>query len=70
MESNPLDHSYLLDLNLTIHAELANKFHDAGELGGYKNKRLTQLQFLLANLIANHQTDPDLYTSVSLDNNH
>ena len=66
MTHNPLDHSYLLDINLTVHAELADKFYDAYELGGYKNKRLTQLQVLLANLIANHQTDPDLYTSVSL----
>ena len=66
MTHNPLDHSYLLDINLTVHAELADKFYDASELGGYKNKRLTQLQVLLANLISNHQTDPDLYTSVSL----
>ena len=64
--SNPLDHSYVLDINLAVHAELADKFYDASELGGYKNKRLTQLQVLLANLISNNQTDPDLYTSVSL----
>ena len=68
MTPNPLDHSYLLDINLTVHAELADKFYDASELGGYKNKRLTQLRVLLANLISNHQTDPDLYTSVSLAN--
>ena len=66
MPSNPLDHSNVLDINLTIHAELADKFYEAANLGGYKNKRLTQLQVLLANLISNHQTDPDLYTSVSL----
>ena len=66
MAPNPLDHSYVLDINLTVHAELADKFYDALNLGGYKNKRLTQLQVLLANLISNHQTDPDLYTSVSL----
>ena len=70
MTHNPLDHSYLLDINLTVHAELADKFYDACELGGYRNKRLTQLQVLLANLISNHQTDRDLYTSVSLDNSH
>ena len=70
MTHNPLDHSYLLDINLTIHAELADKFCEAVQLGGYKTKRLTQLQVLLANLISNHQTDPDLYTSVSLDNSH
>ena len=70
MAPNPLDHSHLLDINLTVHIELADKFYDACEVGGYKNKRLTQLQVLLANLIANHQTDPDLYTSVSLDNGH
>ena len=70
MAPNSLDHSYLLDINLTVHAELADKFYDALQLGGYKNKRLIQLQVLLANLIANHQTDPDLYTSVSLDNSH
>ena len=66
MTHNPLDHSYLLDINLIVHAELADKFYEAVKLGGYKNKRLTQLQVLLANLISNHQTDPDLYTSVSL----
>ena len=51
MTHNPLDHSYLLDINLTVHAELADKFYDALNLGGYKNKRLTQLQVLLANKI-------------------
>ena len=50
MAPNPLDHSNVLDINLTIHAELADKFYDALNLGGYKNKRLTQLQVLLANL--------------------
>ncbi len=70
MTPNPLDHSYLLDINLTINAELADKFYDASKLGGYKNKRLTQLQVLLANLISNYQTDPALYTSVSLANSH
>ena len=69
MAPNPLDHSYLLDINLTVHAELADKFYEAANLGGYKNKRLTQLQVLLANLISNQQTYPDLYTSASLDNN-
>ena len=56
MAPNPLDHSYVLDINLTINAELADKFYDASKLGGYKNKRLTQLQVLLANLISNHQS--------------
>ena len=70
MAPNPLDHSNVLDINLTIHAELADKFYEATEVGGYKNKRLTQLQVLLANLISNHQTDPDLYTSVSLANSY
>ena len=70
MTRNALDHSYVLDINLTVHAELADKFYDALQLGGYKNKRLIQLQVLLANLISNHQTDPDLYTSVSLANSH
>ena len=60
MPSNPLDHSNVLDINLTVYDELADKFYDALNLGGYKNKRLTQLQVLLANLISNHQTDPDL----------
>ena len=41
MTSNPLDHSYLLDIHLTVRNELANKFYDASEIGGYKNKRLT-----------------------------
>ena len=50
MAPNPLNHSNVLDINLTIHAELADKFYDALNLGGYKNKRLTQLQVLLANL--------------------
>ena len=54
MAPNPLDHSNVLDINLTIHAELADKFYEATEVGGYKNKRLTQLQVLLANLISNH----------------
>ena len=70
MALNPLDHSYVLDINLTVHAELANKFYNTSELSGYKNKRLTQLQVLLANLISNHQTDSDLYTSVSLANSY
>ena len=70
MAPNPLDHSNVLDINLTVHDELADKFYDALNLGGYKNKRLTQLQVLLANLISNHQTDPDLYTSVSLANSY
>ena len=66
MTTNPLDHSYILYIYLTVHAELADKFYDANELGGYKNKRLVQLQVLLANLMSNHQTDPDLYTNLSL----
>ena len=70
MASNPLDHSNVLDINLTVHSDLADKFYDALNLGGYKNKRLTQLQVLLANLISNHQTDPDLYTALSLDNSY
>ena len=56
MIRNALDHSYVLDINLNVHAELADKFYDASELGGYKNKRLIQLQVLLANLISNHQS--------------
>ena len=70
MPSNPLDHSNVLDINLTVHAELADRFYEAANLGGYKNKRLTQLQVLMANLISNHQTDPDLYTALSLDNSY
>ena len=70
MTRNALDHSYLLDINLTVDTELADMFYVAVQLGGYKNKRLTQLQVLLANLISNHQTDPDLYTSVSLANSY
>jgi hypothetical protein len=70
MAPNPLDHSNVLDINLTVHAELADKFYETAQLGGYKNKRLTQLQVLLANLISNHQTNPDLYTSVSLANSY
>ena len=66
MAPNPLDHSNVLDINLTVNAELADKFYDAAQLGGYRNKRLIQLQVLLANLISNHQTDPDLYTALSL----
>ena len=55
MAPNPLDHSNVLDINLTVHAELADKFYEAAKLDGYKNKRLTQLQVLLANLISkNH----------------
>ena len=52
--SNVLDHLYVLDINLTVHVELADKFCEASGLGGYKTKRFTQLQVLLANLIANH----------------
>jgi len=70
MAPNPLDHSNVLDINLTVQSDLADKFYDALNLGGYKNKRLTQLQVLLANLISNHQTDPDLYTAVSLANSY
>ena len=57
MTHNPLDHSYLLDINLTVHAELADKFYDASGLGGYKNKRLTQLQVLLANFCLLYTSD-------------
>ena len=30
MTHNPLDHSYLLDINLIVHAELADKFYAEG----------------------------------------
>ena len=43
-----LDHSYLLDINLTVYAELACEFYEAVNLGKHKNKRLVQLQVLLA----------------------
>ena len=54
MAPNPLENSYVLNINLTVHAELADKFFEAVQLAGYKNKRLTKLQVLLTNLIANH----------------
>ena len=38
MTRNVLDHSYVLDINLTVHVELADKFYGASELGGYKGK--------------------------------
>ena len=31
MISNSLDHSHVLDINLTVRAELADKFYDACE---------------------------------------
>ena len=43
-----LDHSYLLDIDLTVYAELAYEFYEAVNLGKYKNKRLVQPQVLLA----------------------
>ena len=70
MAPNPLDHSNVLDINLPVHAELVDKFYQAAQLGGCENKRLSQLQVLLANLINNYQTDPDLCTSVSLANSY
>ena len=42
-----LDHSYLLDIYLTIYAELACEFYEAVNLGKHKNKGLVQLQVLL-----------------------
>ena len=42
-----LDHSYLLDIYLTVYAELACEFYEAVNLGKHKNKRLVQLQILL-----------------------
>ena len=41
MAPNPLDNSNVLDINLTVHAELADKFYEASERGGYKNNRQT-----------------------------
>ena len=35
MAPNPLDHSYLLDINLTVHAELADNFYDGRNRGAY-----------------------------------
>ena len=43
-----LDHSYLLDIYLTVYAELACEFYEAVNLGKHKNKRFVQLQVLLA----------------------
>ena len=48
MTHSALDHSYLLDINLTVYAELAYEFYEAVNLGKYKNKRLVQPQVLLA----------------------
>ena len=42
-----LDHSYLLDINLTVYAELAYEFYEAVNLGKHKNKRLVHFQVLL-----------------------
>tara|TARA_B100001093_G_scaffold261274_1_gene249685 strand:+ start:138 stop:482 length:345 start_codon:yes stop_codon:yes gene_type:complete len=70
MAPNPLDHSNVLNINLSVNAELADKFHEATEVGGFKNKRLTRLQVLLANLKSNHQTGPDPHIAVSLDNSY
>ena len=47
MTHSALDHSYLLDINLTVYAELAYEFYEAVNLGKHKNKRLVQLQVLL-----------------------
>ena len=48
MTHSALDHSYLLDIDLTVYAELAYEFYEAVNLGKYKNKRLVQPQVLLA----------------------
>ena len=48
MTHSALDHSYLLDIDLTVYAELAYEFYEAVNLGKYKNKRLVKLQVLLA----------------------
>ena len=68
MSQNLLDHSVALDINLMISDELAEQVYEATAIGGYKKSRIPQLQVLLANLISNHNTDPDLYTAVSQDN--
>ena len=48
MTHSALDHSYLLDTDLTVYAEVAYEFYEAVNLGKYKNKRLVQPQVLLA----------------------
>ena len=48
MTHSALDHSYLLDINLTVYAELVYEFYEAVNLGKHKKKRLAQLQVLLA----------------------
>ena len=71
MAENPLDYSAPLDINLTISEsnELAEQVYEATAIGGYRTTRVTNLKMLLANLISNHFTDPDLFTAVALNNN-
>ena len=71
MSQNLLDHSVALDINLTISEsdELAEQVCEATAIGGYRTTRVTNLKMLLANLIGNQITDPDLYTAVALNNN-
>jgi len=66
MTLNPLDHSLPFDLNLITPHEVAERMYEAIDMGGYRKSRLPQLQVLLANLIAHHNTDAALYTAVSL----
>jgi len=68
MVENLLDYSVPLDINLTISDDLAEQVYEATDIGGYKKSRIPQLQVLLANIISNHKTDPDLYIAVSQDN--
>ena len=47
MTHSALDHSYLLDINLTVYAELVYEFYEAVNLRKHEDKRLVQLQVLL-----------------------
>ena len=69
MAENPLDRSVPLDINLTVSDELAAQVYDATSTSGNRKSRILQLQMLLVSLISNHNTDPNLYTAVSQDNN-
>ena len=48
MTHSALDRCDLLDIDLTVYAELAYEFYEAVNLGKHKNKRFVQLQVLLA----------------------
>ena len=68
MVLNLLEFSTPINLNLIASYELAVQFYDAVGISGYRNKRVAQLQVLLANLLTANMADKRIYLVVSLAN--